>query len=92
MTPEELALKELSEQLDRTLKRAAVFRDGLQSPFWKELKEMFNELEQRAFRSFTDANATDTAVIIELQQVGKIGRVLEAKIMAAIEEAETLSQ
>jgi hypothetical protein len=92
VTDEEKLRKQIEEEYDRKVRRAAVFIEGLQSPFWKELKEMLSELERSAFERFTDANAADQSVIIELQQIGKLGRVLEARIRSAIDEADHLTQ
>ncbi len=92
MTPEEEALKTLADEVDKTVRRAAIFEAGVQSEFWTELMEMFRELEAAAFRKFTDTNAADTAVIVELQQIGKLGRVLEGKVKAVIARAEELTQ
>lgn len=91
-TPEEQALQDLAEEVDKVVRRAAIFEVGIGTEFWKELMAMFKELEDGAFRRFTDANATDTAVIIELQQIGKLGRVLEGKVKAVIARANELTQ
>lgn len=93
MSEDEQAVRDaLAGEVERIIRRAAVFSEGLQSPFWQELRDMLMELERGAFARFTDANATDTAVVIELQQIGKLRRVLESKIRAAIDEADAISQ
>lgn len=93
MKDEEQEFRDHAEQqIDKIMRRAKIFSDGIESAFWKELMEMLSELEKSAFKRFTDANASDTAVIIELQQVGKLKRVLEAKVKGAIDAADHLVQ
>jgi hypothetical protein len=91
VTEEELA-KKIAEEYDAKLRRAAVFSEGMQSPLWKELMALFDELERKAFLRWTDANAEDRAVIIELQQIGKLGRLLKREVQAAIDDAAILTQ
>lgn len=89
---EEKFRKEAGELIEKTIRRASIFADGVQSEFWKELVAMLAELENKAFVAFTNTNASDMAAIIEQQQIGKLRRVLEAKVNAAIEAADQFVQ
>ena len=84
--------QEIAEQIKKVLRRAAIFSEGVRSPFWEELTALFDELEKKAFDRWTDANVSDTAVVIELQQIGKLGRVLKRHVQAAIDDAIQYTQ
>ena len=92
MTPEEEQKKEDREMVERIVRRAAVFSEGLQSPFWKELMAMMREERERALDEFADTPYSETAAIIEQQVIAKIGKYLKQKVEATIIEADNLVQ
>lgn len=92
MTPEEEQKKEDREMVERVVRRAAIFSEGVRTPFWDELLLMFKEERERALDDFADTPYSETAAIIEQQVIAKIGRYLKQRVEAAIIEADNLIQ
>ena len=91
MTPEEIR-KHDEEMVDKILRRAAIFAEGVQSPFWAELKKMFAEEREKALNEFSNIPYNDAAAIIEQQIIAKVGKYIESRIQGAIDESESLIQ
>lgn len=90
MTPEEKKI--IADNVEKAMRRAEIFEVGIQSDFWKELKAMLAELSQDAFDKFCDTPTELRDQIAELQQVGKLGKVLEAHVLSTIDAAKELAQ
>lgn len=83
MTPEE-------EQTQRTLEDAALFLDGMQTPFWKRLKKMLDDLRDDSIRELLDTPSDDRGVIAELQAAAKIGARIENTMQDTINYAKEI--
>lgn len=91
MTPEEIR-KHDEELVDRIVRRAAIFAEGVQSPFWDELKKMFAEEREKALNEFSNIPYNDAAAIIEQQVIAKVGKYIESRVFDAIAEYKIMIQ
>lgn len=84
MTPEDRARK--------TVEDAAVFREGMNTEFWRRLESLLDDLRARSIDALLDVPPDDRGQIAELQQAAKIGSVVKNTMIDIISEAEEMSR
>ena len=85
-------MTEEQEQHEQMMEDAAIFLDGMQSPFWKRLERMLDDLREDSVRQLLSAPSDDRGLIAELQAAAKIGDRIKNTMLCTINYAKEQTQ